>query len=1626
SISIPYRPAIDQRRPRLCIWPPPSQRRLLPHNSLRSCWRLNPSLFLPRLSHLNHRCIHHRPLPGFPQAILPPRNKLPSRIQRPSASPLHSAVRCQLQLVSAIQPALPRASLHCQTMSLLPSSQRPHSDISDGPSSALLSFPPLSPSTSQTPDSSLPSLPSLPNPIRHIVSSSSSSSSRSWTASPNVMDFKYPLPPQSSWDRRGSSSSLSSVSSVTPPLRPSPTPADSPDEALPPILTESHFLNPANLELCITSYSYTASNMDELSFAEGQIIRVLQKAEGGWWEGQLDQEHVVGWFPANYVESYPLPKDADGNPSLEDGDEQIGPFAETPGETKILRQRNREHNSEIQADLNSDQLAFDQHAGISESTVALNLAPRAMAIRGLNSYQDTVLKSLTVLQKEYYEPLQQEQWFPATDHRQIFQSSHELFLFHCEFAEDIKSCLQAPPESQMIGKLFVDHWDRISTLYVNYGSNLTSASAIAARYAKNAAMSTFLQTTSSETEPRIIHLIAHLHAPDQHLYRYKRFFQDITQLTPQDSSADPSAVHADHGYALEAHEKLTKLEQFVQAIRSRRERYEALYDLIHRIDSPEGQTLRYYGCLLLQEARLKLQEGPRSRERNFYLLEGALVILRKTKRIGKLVGGGTPGHNPDQRMKIVEVVPLDPARTAALESEQPNGSGLQFKIVYSGPDGESRKLTVTAFNSSQKRLWFKTITQQLEQNTPYNYPQPAPEDMDLASPDAVGAPPGPPSLAPRDASMTPSHDSSATARGPNHPDEHRSSPFRHEWWPKKYKLPSLTAMRSNKSARSQVDVQLFTPPPEVEPQLLIPVPMVTSSQGSQELNPGVVPSSLSHPTEASVRNDHHSEHSGRGSGPKPMSTASTKSRSGSEPAKETDALAVAPATGGIAPKRSLPSRGTETTLANSQHPSLQPEYHNPRVQKVRACDSLMTTDSSASTIQPHVPPAADSTVTGARDAQEQKPEHLDVYHENDELFDDRFSYDGGSSVVGPSRSMIPTPPPHRGAVSDVGAPAYTGSLAYTGYPIELRASNKSPTPNQKAAPGGFFANSRKKLATGGHSLSIKFSKSSTHLPSDPLSQDLGNFQSSRGDQEAAAAEPGQQHSMLKGNKSIRRLLRPFSPQPATESSPQQPSAGLPLSSHRRQASDGAVRAQEDGFARARKPSVTDLMTSLRSFQFLKRSNSMQNLHDRKNEIIIIGEDDHPPSRPSLAQSRSVGRVEGTGQRWGASELGLVASLPSPPPIPAQWASVGDQQPGPSAPQGPDMARQGSGRYGSLGRSRSFTSPSTRISQAADGFLQSTGGRTAFLNTEQRQSRPRNGAAAIFDSEPGSSNDETTPEPRSPEGLSPGLSDRSTRVGGRFITTFDRSNLATLYAQPSLSSSVESLINEPISMRPATPKTRIDSQATVVGDSSRPGLSLITRDLGDELSPSDIGPTPSANTIDSSYYDSDQRPRDSAMINLGACVAAAVAAVEAEHASRSGSVARSLDDSTAGDSQNTLSIQPARSQGPRLDFETLTRRNRNADGTTQPSLPRAGTVASAGAAAVAAAAAVVAAGGAAGDASARYPTYEELVGTVTNLSKLVQELQHEMQTLRAMSPPPGAVADRSRSSDSNAQLSQVEE
>ena len=62
-----------------------------------------------------------------------------------------------------------------------------------------------------------------------------------------------------------------------------------------------------NESFVVALHSYAAQEAGELTFREGQIIKVTEHHESGWWIGEfqdMNDEKHVGQFPNNYTKPY--------------------------------------------------------------------------------------------------------------------------------------------------------------------------------------------------------------------------------------------------------------------------------------------------------------------------------------------------------------------------------------------------------------------------------------------------------------------------------------------------------------------------------------------------------------------------------------------------------------------------------------------------------------------------------------------------------------------------------------------------------------------------------------------------------------------------------------------------------------------------------------------------------------------------------------------------------------------------------------------------------------------------------------------------------------------------------------------------------------------------------------------------------------------------------------------------------------------------------------------------------------------------------------------------------------------------------------------------------------------------
>lgn len=77
--------------------------------------------------------------------------------------------------------------------------------------------------------------------------------------------------------------------SAPPPSAPPPTPVPS----IPPPVVPA-------VPRCQAMHSYEARSANELGFQPGDIITIVTKDPGGWWEGELNGQR--GWLPSNFVQ----------------------------------------------------------------------------------------------------------------------------------------------------------------------------------------------------------------------------------------------------------------------------------------------------------------------------------------------------------------------------------------------------------------------------------------------------------------------------------------------------------------------------------------------------------------------------------------------------------------------------------------------------------------------------------------------------------------------------------------------------------------------------------------------------------------------------------------------------------------------------------------------------------------------------------------------------------------------------------------------------------------------------------------------------------------------------------------------------------------------------------------------------------------------------------------------------------------------------------------------------------------------------------------------------------------------------------------------------------------------------
>ncbi|KAJ3150147.1 Rho guanine nucleotide exchange factor 6 [Geranomyces variabilis] len=460
----------------------------------------------------------------------------------------------------------------------------------------------------------------------------------------------------------------------SPPLAARSTPSLSRSVSiLEPSADEPDLLDPAHRQFCVSTFPYVADKNDELSFAEGQIIRVVRQVNGGWWEGQLGEQ--VGWFPANHVKKHdPVSEGNDALPTVDPTLQQLDDFRLCT----ILR------NNEIRASTSG--------AALNES---VDDAARIRVLEHILAMETQYLEALTRFMEEFVHPLAEEDWFPPQDHQAVFGNMAEIV----EFEKDLCTMLtQSISVEHKMGACLLSMTDRFKQVYEEYCANLPQAMTVSTLYARNASMGQFLQSTSANSSPPILHLVSALHKPAQWKNRFLVALHDLLDVTPE-GHADRESLNAASG-------KLDAIVKYIEQVKSGNENQEVMQTLMGQILAWEGPRLEFFGDLVI-EGTLKLSDGVRKRERRFYLLERLLLILTP-EHMGK------PG---EIKFRVVEKLPLTSTVLISVpETQDVEGGSLSFQLSYQTDDIKVKSLSITAFNLEQKEKWIASIARQLERN----------------------------------------------------------------------------------------------------------------------------------------------------------------------------------------------------------------------------------------------------------------------------------------------------------------------------------------------------------------------------------------------------------------------------------------------------------------------------------------------------------------------------------------------------------------------------------------------------------------------------------------------------------------------------------------------------------------------------------------------------------------------------------------------------------------------------------------------------------------------------------------------------------------------------------------------
>jgi hypothetical protein len=249
---------------------------------------------------------------------------------------------------------------------------------------------------------------------------------------------------------------------------------------------------PSTSHVGISLYSYQATKNDELSFSEGQLVRIVKPNFGGWAEGLMPiltniegiiergHEYILcGWFPTSLV---------------------------TPCDNRSIGEYRR---SSLSITLSNDLLSSSRLRCIIENHKFINYSELRPASYEVVDDVNQNLQNLIADERDFVEALLRfsntvvfkvliplfnsrkllgQTWFPLSDHIAMFSSIEPLLEFH----RKVLSLLETLPNGS-VAQAFLSFGDEFENIYTLHCQQISPAIECATRYSGDARMLEFLQ-----------------------------------------------------------------------------------------------------------------------------------------------------------------------------------------------------------------------------------------------------------------------------------------------------------------------------------------------------------------------------------------------------------------------------------------------------------------------------------------------------------------------------------------------------------------------------------------------------------------------------------------------------------------------------------------------------------------------------------------------------------------------------------------------------------------------------------------------------------------------------------------------------------------------------------------------------------------------------------------------------------------------------------------------------------------------------------------------------------------------------------------------------------------------------